>query len=238
MRATTGALRGSARGRPGLFDGASRGNDIGVRAFALSELIRATGGRPDRPPVAMEQDILANIEHAAWPLASILPQSATRLHAGSTPPSHLSGERSSAAHDSPYGVPYSPDIWGAGWTIQELGVRQYFFHKGWPQHRRRRAGSTRSTSCSAPIPGENNMSFVSGVGANSPTIAYGTNRADWSYIPGGVISGTALIRPDLPELKEWPFFWQQTEYVIGGGEANFMFLALAADRLYAGGGSR
>jgi hypothetical protein len=85
-------------------------------------------------------------------------------------------------------------------------------------------------------PGENNMSFVSGVGANSATTAYGTNAADWSYIPGGVISGTALIRPDLPELKVWPFFWQQTEYVIGGGEANFMFLALAADRLYGGGG--
>ena len=87
-------------------------------------------------------------------------------------------------------------------------------------------------------PGENNISFVSGVGANSATTAYGTNRADWSYIPGGVISGTALIRPDLPELKVWPFFWQQTEYVIGGGEANFMFLALAADRLYGGGGQR
>jgi hypothetical protein len=53
-----------------------------------------------------------------------------------------------------------------------------------------------------------------------------------------VISGTALIRPDLPELKEWPFFWQQTEYVMGGGEANFMFLALAAEALYGKGAAR
>ena len=65
-------------------------------------------------------------------------------------------------------------------------------------------------------PGENNASFVSGVGAHSTTVAYGFNRADWTYIPGGVISGTALIRPDLPELKVWPYFWQQTEYVLGG----------------------
>jgi hypothetical protein len=43
-----------------------------------------------------------------------------------------------------------------------------------------------------------------------------------------VISGTALIRPDLPELKVWPYFWQQREYVMGGGAENFMFLALAA----------
>jgi hypothetical protein len=69
------------------------------------------------------------------------------------------------------------------------------------------------------------------VGAKSLTVAYGVNRADWSYIPGGVGSGPALIRPDFPELKDWPFFWQQSEYVIGGGGSNFMFLALAAHHL-------
>jgi len=69
------------------------------------------------------------------------------------------------------------------------------------------------------------------VGTRSLTVAYGANRADWSYIPGGVASGTALIRPDLPELKEWPFLWQQTEYVMGGGSCHFLFLALAADWL-------
>ena len=77
-------------------------------------------------------------------------------------------------------------------------------------------------------PGENTSSFVSGVGSRSVTVAYGVNRADWSFIPGGSVSGTGIIRPDFPELKEWPFFWQQTEYVMGGGATNFMFLALAA----------
>ena len=42
----------------------------------------------------------------------------------------------------------------------------------------------------------------------------------------------------MPELKEWPFFWQQGEYVIGGGAENYMFLALAADALYGGGSAR
>jgi len=69
---------------------------------------------------------------------------------------------------------------------------------------------------------------VSGVGAKSVTVAYGVNRDEWSYIPGGAVSGTAIIRPDYPELKEWPYFWQQTEYVLGGGATHFMFLALAA----------
>jgi hypothetical protein len=39
------------------------------------------------------------------------------------------------------------------------------------------------------------------------------------------VSGTALIRPDFPELLEWPFLWQQTEYVLGGGRLD-LFLAL------------
>jgi hypothetical protein len=28
--------------------------------------------------------------------------------------------------------------------------------------------------------------------------------------------------------------WQQTEYVMGGGGTNYMFLVLAVDRLHAG----
>ena len=47
----------------------------------------------------------------------------------------------------------------------------------------------------------------------------------------GANRGTALIRPDFPELKDFPFLWQQGEYVIGGGASHFMFLVLAADRL-------
>ena len=80
-------------------------------------------------------------------------------------------------------------------------------------------------------PGSNTASFVSGVGANSLTTAYGFNRADWSYIPGGSASGTALIRPDFPELKHWPFFWQQTEYVLGRGTTDYLLLVLAADHV-------
>ena len=76
-------------------------------------------------------------------------------------------------------------------------------------------------------PGLNTQSFASGVGAKSATVGYGLNRADWSYIPGGVVSGTALIRPDFPELLVFPYLWQQVEYVLGGGSSHYMFLVLA-----------
>ena len=80
-------------------------------------------------------------------------------------------------------------------------------------------------------PGNTTNSLVSGVGVNSPTIAYGTNRADWSYIPGGTFwSAVNLVRPDFPEDKVWPFLWQEREYIIGGA-VTYMFIVLAADHM-------
>ena len=81
------------------------------------------------------------------------------------------------------------------------------------------------------VMGSKNLKAIAVKGSHSVTVAYGFNRADWSYIPGGAVSGTGIIRPDFPELKEWPYFWQQTEYVMGGGASNFMFLVLAAQDL-------
>lgn len=131
--------------------------------------------------------------------------------------------------ETPYGVRYKPDIWGAGWTIQRFGVNQYFMHRAFPEIFTSDAALNSLNFVLGVHPGNNTASFASGVGANSLLVAYGTNRDEWSYIPGGVASGTALIRPDFPELKLWPYLWQQTEYVMGGGAMNYVFLVLAAD---------
>jgi hypothetical protein len=133
--------------------------------------------------------------------------------------------------ENPYGVPYRPRIWGAGWEIQELAVKELFLYLGFPRLFPADYTFNALNFVLGCHPGENTSSFVSGVGVHSLTVAYGANRDEWSYIPGGVASGTALIRPDLPELKVWPYFWQQTEYVMGGGAADFILLAMAADRL-------
>ena len=132
---------------------------------------------------------------------------------------------------TPYSVPYEPSIWGAGWGIQNFGYRQYFLYKYFPGVF---ADDYMLSSINFVLgchPGSNTASFVSGVGSKSMTTAYGFNRADWSYIPGGVTSGTALIRPDFPELLNWPFLWQQGEYVLGGGTTDYLFLVLAANHI-------
>lgn len=207
------------------------------KVFALAELIQAAGDPAliDKL-VGMEDAIVANPGAHAWMLASILDRLPAgfraRLDAAVT--EYQAKVAAEAKTDSPYGVPYKPQIWGAGWDIQRRGVEQWFFHKGWPQATAPESFLSALDFVLGVHPGENTASFVSGVGSQSALVAYGVNRADWSYIPGGVISGTNLVRPDLPELKQWPFFWQQTEYVMGGGATNFMFLALAADRMYAG----
>lgn len=133
--------------------------------------------------------------------------------------------------ENPYGVPYEPQIWGAGWGIQSFGVRQLFLSLGFPRLMTPAYAFNALNFVLGCHPGENTASFASGVGVKSLTVAYGANRDEWSYIPGGVGSGTALIRPDLPELKTWPYFWQQTEYVMGGGAVDFMILAMAADHI-------
>ncbi len=135
---------------------------------------------------------------------------------------------------NPYAVPYRPDIWGAGWDIQRFGVQQYYLHKAFPDIFDREYMLNALNFVLGCHPGANTASFASGVGANSLTVAYGVNRVDWSYIPGGVGSGTGIIRPDLPELKVWPYFWQQAEYVMGGGATNFMFLARGAEKILNG----
>lgn len=208
-----------------------RADKVEAQVFALSELALTTGDRAYLARLlAMKPQIVAHIDKTGPALSEALPliddpgflrevDAAVQAH---------QARLAQAATRTPYGVPYVPHIWGAGWDIQKFGVDQYFFRKAWPQHTPDTLQMQALNFVLGVHPGNRTESFASGVGANSAVVAYGTNRGDWSYIPGGVISGTALIRPDLPELKVWPYFWQQREYVIGGGAENFMFLALAA----------
>lgn len=133
--------------------------------------------------------------------------------------------------ETPYGMPYIPDIWGAGWGIQHFGMEQYFLHTIFPEIFPKKYMLNALNFILGVHPGVNTSSFASGVGSKSLTQAYGMNRGEASYIPGGIGSGTALIRPDFPELLEWPYLWQQTEYVLGGGTTDYLFLVLAADQL-------
>ncbi len=208
-----------------------RARSLKAKVFALSELAQTTHDPAlIKRLVALKPDIVAHIDQTGAWLASAMPLIRDRTFTADVAAAvkAYQARLTEEATKTPYGVPYKPYIWGAGWDIQDFGVQQYFFRKAWPQYTTDALQMEALNFVLGVHPGQNTASFASGVGAKSATTAYGGNRADWSYIPGGVISGTALIRPDLPELKVWPYFWQQSEYVMGGGETNYMFLALAA----------
>jgi hypothetical protein len=69
---------------------------------------------------------------------------------------------------------------------------------------------------------------VSAVGTRSKLVAYGFNRADYSFIPGGLVPGVLIVKPDFPELTdEWPFLWFENEYVVSA-VTTFILAANAA----------
>ncbi len=196
------------------------------------ELFITTGKPEFSDYILKNQDfVCSNIGFIGWQVGKILPKINNKKFnkAVRDAVAQYAKQVETEGNETPFGVPYKPHIWGAGWGIQDFGVKQYFLHQAFPDLIPKDYILNALNFILGCHPGENTASFASGVGAKSATTAYGYNRADWSYIPGGVVSGTALIRPDFPELKEFPYLWQQTEYVLGGGSSNYMFLVLAAN---------
>lgn len=201
---------------------------------AAVELLITTGEEKYRTYVLDAQErITGNIKRLGWVVAKGLDVIAD--------PAFTDAVRAALATEkeeidkmcleTPYGIPYRPHIWGAGWQIQRMAMEYYYLHKAFPELFGPELILNSLNFVLGCHPGANTASFASGVGAVSATMAYGMNRGDFSFIPGGVISGTALIRPDFPELLQWPYLWQQTEYVLGGGSSCYMFLVLAARQL-------
>ena len=257
MRAlsTAAELAGAARVLRGFNDDLSReclqiaadiyqqtevsGFLVGVKLQAAVELYLTTGEQQYLDFVLGQQELITkNISRTGWYTARIAKLLETNNAQSSKQfvtafRNALTGYKTQLDQQSaetPYGVPYRPSIWGAGWDIQRFGFEYYFLNDAYPDIFPKETVYNALNFVLGCHPGSNNASFASGVGAKSATVAYGLNRADWSYIPGGVVSGTALIRPDFPELLTFPFLWQQTEYVLGGGSSHYMFLVLAASK--------
>ena len=131
---------------------------------------------------------------------------------------------------NPYGVPISMGGWGGSGQALDFAAQMFFLHQAFPDLIG--AGYTfRVLDYLLGAHPVSNVSYVSGIGAQSKLIAYGNNRADYTFIPGGVIPGVTVIQPDFPELmNDWPFLWYENEYVVDAASA-FIFVANAANSL-------
>jgi endoglucanase len=129
---------------------------------------------------------------------------------------------------NPYGVPITTGTWGGAAAAAGFSVQMYFFHKTFPDT----VGPEYTLRGFDYVLGTHpasNLSFVSSVGTQSKLIAYGNNRADYTFIPGGIIPGIVIIQPDFPELKDArPFLWCENEYVVDT-VASYILAANAAN---------
>jgi hypothetical protein len=131
---------------------------------------------------------------------------------------------------NPYGVPIGTGGWGGNAQVIGWATTNYFLHKAYPDL----VGPelvTRGLDYLFGTHPAHNYSFVSAVGNRSKHVAYGNNRADFSFIAGGVVPGVLVLKPDYPEnMDDWPFLWGENEYVIDIA-ASYIFLAQAAQEL-------
>lgn len=131
---------------------------------------------------------------------------------------------------NPFGVPIDTGAWGGSNSVARFAIEAYYLHQAFPNI----IGIDSSLRGFDYLLGRHpasNVSYVSSVGTASKLIAYGNNRADYTFIPGGMIPGVVIIQPDFPELKsDWPFLWYENEYVVDAGSA-FILTANAVDTI-------
>lgn len=201
--------------------------------IATAELLNTTGEEKySSHLISLLPDIQKNISTAAWCVARVSDRITDNdfLSKFKGALQTYKGSLDSTLALNPFGVPWRPAIWGVGWDIQTFALQHYYLVKNYPDLFDRETILRVVNYVLGCHPGSN-TSLVSGVGAHSVTSGFGVYRHLEYFIPGGMVSGTALIRPDFPELKETtPWLWQQSEYVMHGA-ATYIFCVLAAQQL-------
>ncbi|HEY2677353.1 MAG TPA: glycoside hydrolase family 9 protein [Steroidobacteraceae bacterium] len=131
---------------------------------------------------------------------------------------------------TPFGVPPSLGTWGGSGAVVDMAIRMYFLHKAFPdvvgpEYTLRAVNYILGTH---PV---SSTSYVAGVGTVSKTQTYSNNRADNAYIPGAVIPGYVIIKPDFPEcIDDFGFLWFEDEAVVAGS-ASWVVAGNAADAI-------
>jgi endoglucanase len=131
---------------------------------------------------------------------------------------------------TPFGVPPSLGTWGGSGAVVDMAIRMYFLHKAFPdlvgpEYTLRAVNYILGTH---PV---SSTSYVAGVGTVSKTRTYSNNRADNAYIPGAVIPGYIIIKPDFPEcIDDFGFLWFEDEAVVAGS-ASWVVAGNAADAI-------
>jgi endoglucanase len=126
--------------------------------------------------------------------------------------------------DNPYGVPIGLANWAGNGGIQNFGTTVCFASKFFPDIIEARH-AYKVTNWLFGCHPYHNYSFVATVGATRPkAVFYGSNRADFSAIPGNVAPGVLFRKPDhFENYDDWPFLWGENEGTIAGNTSYLIF---------------
>ncbi len=116
--------------------------------------------------------------------------------------------------ETPFGVPVAMGTWAGSGEVAAFGANMYLLHKAFPEI----VGPEYTLAALDYMLGRHavtNQSLVTTVGAASKLIMYGHNRADYTFVPGALVPGVLVVKPDFPEQNvEWPFLWFENEATV------------------------
>ena len=128
-------------------------------------------------------------------------------------------------------MPIATGGWAGNGGVISWATTNYHLHKAYPDLFGTELGAPRAGLHLRHAPGARTCRSSRPSGHRSKHLAYGNNRADFTFIAGGVVPGVLILKPDYPEnMDDWPFLWGENEYVIDIG-ASYIFLANAAQEL-------
>ena len=134
------------------------------------------------------------------------------------------------AAENPYGVPVQGRGWGGTEVALNWAYNNYLVWKYFPDMIDPELVLNGMHFIFGRHP-YSNVSFVTSVGVNTKDVAYGTNRADYTVIPGGIVPGLLLMNPDFMENKDdYPFLWGENECCTRN-VPNFVMLTLGAEEI-------
>jgi len=131
---------------------------------------------------------------------------------------------------TPFGVPATLRDWGGSEQVADFGVEMYFLHEAFPDL----VGpeyTLRAANYLLGMHPVSSISYIAAIGTASKLHTYSNNRGDDSYIPGAMIPGYVVIKPDFPEcITDFGMLWFEDETTVSAA-SSWVLEANAADAL-------
>ena len=120
---------------------------------------------------------------------------------------------------TPFGVPPTRRDWGGAEQVAGFGAEMYFLHEAFPNLVGPKY-TLRAANYLLGMHPASSQSYIAGIGTASKLHTYSNNRGDNSYIPGGMIPGYIVIKPDFPEcIPDFGMLWYEDETTVSAASS-------------------